>query len=86
MWNCHLHSVSCTNKCGIKSSYLFSCSKPVYSLFGIYRISGTIIVKISPSARYLITIGLKKEGSYSVDFWLWTLGKDDPEGKGILSE
>lgn len=46
--------------------------------------SGTLVVKLSQSARYLITIGVRNEATYSVDFWLWTLGNDEPEGKYIF--
>ncbi|KAJ8915077.1 hypothetical protein NQ315_014332 [Exocentrus adspersus] len=53
--------------------------KPIYTLFNIYSKSGTIILKLSGSARYLITVGSKSEKTYSIDFWLWTLGNDHPD-------
>ncbi|XP_050502067.1 cilia- and flagella-associated protein 251-like [Diabrotica virgifera virgifera] len=52
---------------------------PVWSMFAVYGNRGVNMAKISPSARYLITIGPIKEDTYSVDMWLWTLGNDIPE-------
>ncbi|XP_023309984.1 cilia- and flagella-associated protein 251-like [Anoplophora glabripennis] len=57
---------------------LFSCSIPVYSMFSIYPLSEPILVKLSLSGRFLITVGVRKEGSYSVDLWVWSRGSDKP--------
>lgn len=38
---------------------------------------------MSPCARYLITIGEMESNDefYSVDFWLWTMGDEQPNGR-----
>lgn len=51
---------------------------PIFTLFGVYPESGILLASISPCGRYLITIGAN--GSYQIDFWLWTLGEERPAG------
>ncbi|CAH1957592.1 unnamed protein product [Acanthoscelides obtectus] len=51
---------------------------PVFSLYHVYK--ELAIVKLSFSARYLIIVGRYSEDSYSIDLWLWTLGKESAEG------
>lgn len=43
------------------------------------------MVKLSGSARYLLTVGVRKEGSYSLDMWLWTYGNDEPDGMYVCT-
>ncbi|XP_074031479.1 cilia- and flagella-associated protein 251 isoform X3 [Leptinotarsa decemlineata] len=61
-------------------------SGPVYSLFSIYSYSGISKIKLSQSARYLITIGAVTKEEYSVDFWLWTLGNKKPDDSFRISK
>ncbi|VEN38196.1 unnamed protein product, partial [Callosobruchus maculatus] len=53
---------------------------PVFSLYHIYKEFGLSMVKLSLSARYLVTVGRNVEDAYSIDLWLWTLGKECSEG------
>lgn len=50
----------------------------VRTIFEPYPYEGVETIEISESARYLITVGSISESQYSVDFWLWTQGKDGP--------
>lgn len=34
--------------------------------------------KISPNAKYIVTVG--NEIHQKVQFWLWTYGRDQPDG------
>ncbi|KAJ8975271.1 hypothetical protein NQ317_013671, partial [Molorchus minor] len=65
---------------------LFSYSKPVFTLFNIYPSSGILLLQISGSARYLITIGRNDEGDFTVDFWLWTFGNEKPDDSFIAEQ
>nr|CAH7750256.1 unnamed protein product [Callosobruchus chinensis] len=57
---------------------------PVFSLYQVYKDFGLSMVKLSMSARYLITVGRNVEDAYSIDLWLWTLGKESSEGSHIV--
>lgn len=61
--------------------FWFHYSKSIFTLFAPYAGSGILVAEISGSARYLISIGITEEGDYTVDFWLWTLGNEKPDGK-----
>ncbi|KAG5886311.1 hypothetical protein JTB14_003464 [Gonioctena quinquepunctata] len=57
---------------------------PLYSLYSIYPHFGIDTVKMSESAKYIITIGGVSKEEYNVDFWLWTLGNDLPDGSFLV--
>ncbi|XP_056636107.1 cilia- and flagella-associated protein 251-like [Diorhabda sublineata] len=52
---------------------------PVYTMYSIYGHYSLSLARISPTGKYLITVGAVGCDTYSVDLWLWTLGKDVPE-------
>jgi hypothetical protein len=60
--------------------YCFNCcSIPIYTLFGCHERCGVRIVGISPDAKYLVAVS--NEPCQSVLLWLWTYGKEEPEGE-----
>ncbi|KAL1491912.1 hypothetical protein ABEB36_012433 [Hypothenemus hampei] len=46
---------------------------PIWTMFKLYPDNGIMLMAMSPSGRYLITIG-DFYNYYHVDLWLWTLG------------
>lgn len=50
---------------------------PVFSQFDFCP-GGSASVGLSPDAKYLITASVRKP--YTVQMWLWTHGKNSPDG------
>ncbi|XP_035735519.1 uncharacterized protein LOC118447549 isoform X2 [Vespa mandarinia] len=57
---------------------------PICTLFEPHGINGITAARISPNAKYIVTVGNEK--LQNVYFWLWTYGKDKPDAIAELSE
>lgn len=51
---------------------------PICTLFEPHGTNGLTAARISPNAKYIVTIGNEK--LQNVYFWLWTYGRDKPDG------
>ncbi|XP_030759160.1 cilia- and flagella-associated protein 251-like isoform X2 [Sitophilus oryzae] len=59
---------------------------PIYTRFNLYTDTCVLLTAISPCARYLVTIGANDDTYYTVDFWLWTLGKDNSNDAYLINK
>ncbi|XP_071860274.1 cilia- and flagella-associated protein 251 isoform X2 [Bombus fervidus] len=59
-------------------------SVPISTLFNPHGDKGMTAAKISPNAKYIVTVG--NEFHQKVQFWLWTYGKDQPDAFTELTE
>ncbi|XP_043588882.1 cilia- and flagella-associated protein 251-like isoform X2 [Bombus pyrosoma] len=59
-------------------------SVPISTLFNPHGDKGMTAAKISPNAKYIVTVG--NEFHQKVQFWLWTYGKDQPDAFTELIE
>ncbi|XP_047368244.1 cilia- and flagella-associated protein 251-like [Vespa velutina] len=50
---------------------------PICTLFEPHGINGLTAARISPNAKYIVTVGNEK--LQKVYFWLWTYGRDKPD-------
>ncbi|KAF7417468.1 hypothetical protein HZH68_000121 [Vespula germanica] len=57
---------------------------PICTLFEPHGINGLTAARISPNAKYIVTVGNEK--FQNVYFWLWTYGRDKPDAIVELSE
>ncbi|XP_076477524.1 LOW QUALITY PROTEIN: cilia- and flagella-associated protein 251 [Bombus vancouverensis nearcticus] len=57
---------------------------PISTLFNPHGDKGMTAAKISPNAKYIVTVG--NEFHQKVQFWLWTYGKDQPDAFTELTE
>nr|XP_012138941.1 PREDICTED: WD repeat-containing protein 66-like [Megachile rotundata] len=57
---------------------------PVCTLFNPHGKYAMTAARISPNAKYIVTVG--NEIQQRVHFWLWTYGKDEPDGVLELTE
>ncbi|KAG7208977.1 hypothetical protein KM043_015145 [Ampulex compressa] len=57
---------------------------PICTLFNPHGKEGMTAARISPNAKYVVTIGNEK--CQRVYFWLWTCGRDRPDGSLELTE
>lgn len=60
-----------------KKLKIFFSSVPISTLFNPHGDQKMTAVKISPNAKYIVTVG--NEFHQKVHFWLWTYGKDKPD-------
>lgn len=51
---------------------------PICTLFEPHGTNGLTAARISPNAKYIVTVGNEK--LQNVYFWLWTYGRDKPDG------
>lgn len=61
-----------------KIYYTHFFSVPILTLFNPHGVKMIAAAKISPNAKYIVTVGT--EYPQEVNFWLWTYGKDEPDG------
>lgn len=60
-----------------KELKIFFSSVPISTLFNPHDDQEMTAVRISPNAKYIVTVG--NEFHQKVHFWLWTYGKDKPD-------
>ncbi|XP_015606747.1 cilia- and flagella-associated protein 251 isoform X2 [Cephus cinctus] len=57
---------------------------PICTLFNPHGTDNLTAAKISPNAKYLVTVG--NEICQKVKIWLWTYGRDTPDGVAELTD
>lgn len=65
---------------GIIDVTIFMFRVPVRTLYNVFPNGHIEVVKMSLSARFLLTVGKVNEKQLAAQLWFWTLGNDKPDG------